>query len=118
VCRYLVSSSVPPRSENTQGTARGSSLAPSLHERIDLLRISGHSVIVVDLLDATVLDSIALGFSSTRWSSVENLRGDLHLVVTEPCILRVLEITGLAKTFSIHSSHDELRNAVGGESKR
>lgn len=45
-------------------------------------------------------------------------RGDVHPVVTEARVARVLEITGLAETFPVHSSHDELRNAVGEESRR
>jgi len=36
------------------------------------------------------------------------LGGRLHLIVTEPQILRVLDITGLSTVFSIHSSSDEL----------
>jgi hypothetical protein len=36
-------------------------VAPGLQESLDLLLASGASTIVVDLLDATFLDSIALG---------------------------------------------------------
>jgi len=38
----------------------------------------------------------------------QELGGQLHLIVTDPQILRVLGITGLTDVFSVHSSSDEL----------
>jgi anti-sigma B factor antagonist len=82
-------------------------VAPSLRERLDLLYASGESTVVVDLLDATFLDSIALGVLVGALEQCRNAGGDLHLVVTEPRILKVLEITGLVNTFPIHSAIHE-----------
>jgi anti-sigma B factor antagonist len=79
-------------------------VAPSLQKRLDLLLSRGSSTIVVDLLGATFLDSIALGVLVGTMDECRNAGGDLHLVVTEPRILKVLQITGLANTFSIHST--------------
>jgi anti-sigma B factor antagonist len=79
-------------------------VAPSLQKRLDLLLSRGSSTIVVDLLGATFLDSIALGVLVGTMDECRKAGGDLHLVVTEPRILKVLQITGLADTFPIHST--------------
>ncbi len=79
-------------------------VAPSLQKRLDLLLSRGSSTIVVDLLGATFLDSIALGVLVGTMDECRKAGGDLHLVVTEPRILKVLQITGLANTFPIHST--------------
>jgi anti-sigma B factor antagonist len=82
--------------------------APALRESLGRLLTSGHCDIFVDLLDATFRDSIALGVPAGALEQCRESGGDLHLVVTEPRILRVLEITGLASTFTIHSSREAL----------
>jgi anti-sigma B factor antagonist len=79
-------------------------VAPDVQERLDALIANGAATIVVDLLDATFLDSIALGVLIGALEECRAAGGDLHLVVTEPRVLKVLEITGLSDTFPIHES--------------
>ena len=88
-------------------------VAPGLQEQLDLLFSNGESTIVVDLLDATFLDSIALGVLVGALEQCRKSGGDLHLVVTEPRILKVLEITGLVNTFPIRSSRPESAADLG-----
>lgn len=76
--------------------------APSLQRAIDQLRADGHSTIVVDLLGVNFLDSTALGVLVAALARCREAGGDLHLIVAEPRILKVLEITGLAGTFPLH----------------
>jgi anti-sigma B factor antagonist len=83
-------------------------VAPSLRQGLTELLDAGHSSIVVDLIEASFLDSIALGVLVGALEQCRAAGGDLHLLVTEPRILRVLEITGLLTTFSVHGSRDEL----------
>ena len=83
-------------------------VAPSLRESLTELLEAGHCNIFVDLIDATFLDSIALGVLVGALEQCRQAGGDLYLVVAEPRILRVLEITGLANTFTIHRSRAEL----------
>lgn len=90
-------------------------VAPSLRKRLGELLAAGHCDIFVDLLDATFLDSIALGVLVGALEQCRDSGGDLHLVVTEPRILRVLEITGLASTFSVHSNREMLPGFGGAE---
>ena len=82
--------------------------APSLRESLARLLGTGQSDVYVDLLDATFLDSIALGVLVGALEQCRESGGDLHLLVTEPRILRVLEITGLSSTFTIHGSREPL----------
>jgi anti-sigma B factor antagonist len=89
-------------------------VAPSLQKRLDVLLSRGSSTIVVDLLGATFLDSIALGVLVGAMDECRSAGGDLHLVVREPRILKVLQITGLANTFPIHST----RQGSAGEQGR
>ncbi len=83
-------------------------VAPSLHQRLDLVLSSGATTIAVDLREATFLDSVALGVLLSALDRCRQRGGDLHLVVTEPRILKVLEITGLAKAFPVHARLDDL----------
>jgi anti-sigma B factor antagonist len=83
-------------------------VAPALRQSLTELWNAGHSDIFVDLLDVTFLDSIALGVLVGALEQCRAAGGDLHLVLTEPRILRVLEITGLANIFTTHSSRDAL----------
>ena len=79
-------------------------VAPNLQKRLNGLLSRGSSTIVVDLLGATFLDSIALGVLVGALEECRAAGGNLHLVVAEPRILKVLEITGLSNTFPIHLS--------------
>jgi len=84
-------------------------IAPGLKEQIDLLLSDGQSTIVIDLLDATFLDSTALGVLVGALEECRGSGGELHLLIREPRILKVLEITGLANTFPIRSQlHGEV----------
>jgi anti-sigma B factor antagonist len=85
-------------------------VAPDLQERLDELIASGQTTIVVDLLEATFLDSIALGVLVGALEQCQTAGGELYLVVTEPRVLKVLETTGLIETFPIHSSMPESKD--------
>ena len=69
---------------------------------------------VLDLSLATFLDSTALGVLVGVRNRCKGLGGDVHLVVTEPQILRVLSITGLEESFVIHEDRAEL---IEGEAR-
>ncbi len=87
-------------------------VAPDLQERLDALIASGQTTIIVDLLEATFLDSIALGVLVGALEQCQSAAGELYLVVTEPRVLKVLEITGLTETFPIRSSMPESKDQV------
>ena len=81
--------------------------APRLRERLIELVNSGKHHIVVDLTDVEFLDSTGLGVLVGALKRVRSHEGDLDLVCTESRILKVFEITGLTKVFTMHRSVDE-----------
>jgi anti-anti-sigma factor len=87
-------------------------VAPGLQESLDSLLAGGASTIVVDLLSATFLDSIALGVLVSTLEECRAGGGDLPLLVADTRILKVLDITGLVDTFTIYSDPAELKATV------
>ena len=81
--------------------------APRLREQLISLVGEGKVRIVVDLEQVDFLDSTGLGVLVGALKRVRTQEGDLSLVCTEARILKVFEITGLTKVFSMHRSVDE-----------
>lgn len=89
--------------------------APEFKERMVRLIDSGKRRIVVDLSEATFIDSTTLG---VLVGGVKRLRpggGSLALVCTDENIGKIFEITGLDRVFPIHDSRDAALEAVGSE---
>jgi anti-sigma B factor antagonist len=84
--------------------------APPLRDRLQALTTSGKSTVVVDLLGVSFLDSTALGVLVGALKRCREAGGDLPLVIAEPRILKVFEITGLTGVFPIF---EHVRDAVG-----
>jgi anti-sigma B factor antagonist len=78
--------------------------APSLRDRLQARVAKGETNIVVDLLEVPFLDSTALGVLIGGLKRCRDAGGDLRLVIDEPRILKVFEITGLTEVFSISPS--------------
>ena len=81
--------------------------APRLRERLLDLAHGGNSSVVVDLTEVSFVDSTGLGVLVSGLKRFREGGGDLLLVVTQPQILKVLEITGLTTVFSIHATAAE-----------
>lgn len=80
--------------------------APRLRERLVELVGEGNYKIVVDLGEVEFLDSTGLGVLVGGLKRLRSHDGDLTLVCTQHRILKVFEITGLTKVFSIFESVD------------
>ncbi len=91
--------------------------APQVQERLDRLADDGATTIVVDLREATFLDSVALGVLVGSLKRCRAAGGTLHLVVTEPRIVKVLRITGLLDEFSVHDSLSSATGALEGDAR-
>jgi anti-sigma B factor antagonist len=84
--------------------------APRLREKLVELVSQGKHNVTVDLEAVDFLDSTGLGVLVGGLKRLRSHDGDLSLVCTQHRILKVFEITGLTKVFTIHASVDE---AVG-----
>lgn len=80
--------------------------APKLREKLVELASQGAQKVVVDLEGVDFLDSTGLGVLIGGMKRLRGLDGDLTLVCTQPRILKVFEITGLNRAFSIYETVD------------
>jgi len=80
------------------------STAPRLRQQLVEMATSGHDRVVVDLEAVDFLDSTGLGVLVSGLKRFRTVGGDLLLVCTQRRILKVFEITGLTKVFSMHDS--------------
>ena len=78
--------------------------APQLRESLHRVIAQGETTVVLDLLDVTFLDSTALGVLVGALKRCRELGGDLHIVVADPRIMKIFEITGLTNVFTIADS--------------
>ncbi len=85
--------------------------APRLREKLVELVSHGKLQIIVDLEGVDFLDSTGLGVLVGGLKRLRSHDGDLGLVCRQPRVLKVFEITGLTKVFSIHET---LEAAVAG----
>ena len=81
--------------------------APELRDAIAHAIDDGEQRIVVDLTEATFIDSMTLGvLLGARRRAVEQ-DGALAIVCPDPHLRRVFEITSLDRVFAITTSRDE-----------
>jgi anti-sigma B factor antagonist len=78
--------------------------APQLRECLHRVIAQGESTIVLDLLGVTFLDSTALGVLVGALKRCREIGGDLHIVIADPRIMKIFEITGLTNVFTIADS--------------
>lgn len=78
--------------------------APRLREQLLELANGGTTRAIVDMTEVSFVDSTGLGVLVSGLKRFREAGGDLVLVVVQPQILKVLEITGLTGVFSIHPS--------------
>jgi anti-sigma B factor antagonist len=81
--------------------------APTLAEHLGVHEAKGSGVVVVDLLGVSFLDSTALGVLVGSFKRLGEAGGTLKLVIAEPRILKVFEITDLVRVFPIYATVDE-----------
>jgi anti-sigma B factor antagonist len=90
--------------------------APELQGRITAAIDRGATLIVVDLTDVTFIDSMALGVLLAAVNRLRPTGGQLRLVVPNPSIRRIFEISLLDQVFTLDVSRDEALAAAEGPS--
>lgn len=79
--------------------------APDLRSYLDEAVDRG-GLVVADLLGVTFIDSTALGILLDSLKRAESAGADLRIVVAQPRILKIFEITGVIELFSIFPTLD------------
>ena len=80
--------------------------APEFKERMVELIEAGKKHIVVDLTQATFIDSTTLGVLVGGVKRLRPSGGALALVCTDENIAKIFEITGLDRVFPIHENRE------------
>ena len=89
--------------------------APEFKERMVQVIDDGKKRVVVDLSQATFIDSTTLGVLVGGVKRLRPSGGSLALVCTDQNIQKIFEITGLDRVFPIHASREEALTAVAGD---
>ena len=77
---------------------------PQFRQALDTAGRRAADHLLVDLSGVTFMDSTALGLLAAE----QRRRAEpLHVVVTEPQLLRILEVTGYTRVFVIRASLDD-----------
>ncbi|GAA0903370.1 STAS domain-containing protein [Virgisporangium aurantiacum] len=63
--------------------------------------------LVIDLSDVTFVDSTILGVLVGARSRLGRNSGRIHLVISNPFVLRLFHLTGLDQVFAIHSTRGQ-----------
>jgi anti-sigma B factor antagonist len=90
--------------------------APELQDRIADAIDRGTELIVVDLTNVTFIDSMALGVLLAASNRLRVSGRHLRLVVPNPSIRRIFEISFLDRVFTLDSTLDEALGSVAGGS--
>jgi len=77
------------------------SSAPELRSSLLKQASEGRTMLVIDLSGVTFIDSTGLSVLLSGMKRLREAGGDLLLVIADPQILRVFEITGLTGLFRI-----------------
>jgi anti-sigma B factor antagonist len=88
------------------------STAPRLRQQLVETATAGHERVIVDLSAVDFLDSTGLGVLVSGLKRFRTLGGDLLLVCPSARIIKVFEITGLTKVFSMHATVEDAVRAA------
>ena len=91
--------------------------APEFKERLVELIENGKTKIVVDLSEATFIDSTTLGVLVGGVKRLRPSGGSLALVCSDQNITKIFEITGLDRVFPIHGTRDEALSSVASSAE-
>ena len=89
--------------------------APALRDCLDQAVRRAEGAVVVDLLGVTFIDSTGLGVLIGAQRGCAEDGRELQLVIAEPRILKVFEITGLTELFPIVATLEESADGTGGD---
>ena len=83
------------------------STAPEFSERLNDAIATGKTGVVIDMTDVEFIDSTGLSVLLNALRRVTRQQGRMALVVSNPTVLRLFEITRLDSTFDIAPNREE-----------
>jgi anti-sigma B factor antagonist len=86
--------------------------APNLKEELVRVIDEGARRVLIDFTDTSFIDSTTLGVLVSGLKRLRLQGGHLALVITDRNILKIFEITGLDRVFSIHEVRGEALEAL------
>ena len=86
--------------------------APEFKQRVSAPIDAGRTHVVVDLTETTFIDSTGLGVLIRGVERLNTEGGRLAVVCVDPNIVKVFEVTGLDRIFTIYSTRDEALTQV------
>jgi anti-sigma B factor antagonist len=86
--------------------------APDFSSRLNDAIASGATRLVIDMSDVAFIDSTGLSVLLNGLRRVTRAQGRMSLVVSNPTVMRLFEITRLDSTFDIHQNRAEALAAV------
>ncbi len=81
--------------------------APEVKQSLQRAIDEGARQLVVDLSDATFIDSTTIGVMVGARKRLDERGGSMHVACTNQHILSVFEMAGLAEAFDIHDSREQ-----------
>ena len=90
--------------------------APEFKERMVQVIEQGKKQVVVDLTNATFIDSTTLGVLVGGVKRLRPAGGSLTIVCADQNICKIFEITGLDRVFPIHGTREEALAALSNGS--
>ena len=88
------------------------STAPEFSERLNDAIAKGKTGVVIDMTDVEFIDSTGLSVLLNALRRVTRQQGSLALVVSNPTVLRLFEITRLDSTFDIAPTRQDAIDRV------
>jgi anti-sigma B factor antagonist len=88
--------------------------APELRDRLGAVIDAGAQRVLVDLTETTFIDSMALGVLLGSTKRLRANGGRLELIVAQPDIRRIFEITMLDRILEIHPSREAALGLANG----
>ena len=85
--------------------------APKLRDQISELVGAGHTSLIIDMEKVDFLDSTGLGVLVGGLKKVRAQDGTMSLICSQDRLLKIFQITGLAKVFTIHASESAALSA-------
>ena len=88
------------------------STAPEFRQLLDAAIAKGKNAVVIDLTGTEFIDSTGLGVLLNALRRVSHRHGRMALVITNPTVRRLFEITRLDLTFDIRTTREEALQAA------